>query len=184
MCILKIRVFDMVCEIDVPENYLQSRFGTFHNEHTPFKMERSNWDNSQFFNYQSKPVFKICIDRFRRNINQKIKPDEKDIQRLVLLYEKDNPMKSQSEIAEMVKRDVDKSSATEEKRVYVNEYVTVTAFFLKGEWRFRTEYEKGDIERTPKKQPNVYPVLTGYKYTDDELGLFDSNENIFDQLFK
>ena len=69
MELLKILICDDVYEIEVPENYLQKTFGTFIRQSGVDKMNRSNWYNGEFFDYQSKPVFNILVDSIRRKVN-------------------------------------------------------------------------------------------------------------------
>lgn len=185
MSILRIKVEGNVYEIDVKENYLQERFGTFFNERTPFKMVRSNWDNSEFFDYQSKNVFSILVQSKKRTIQQRTPITEQEKRSVWSKIQENNRFKSSAEIDALTESTLESMEReTEEKSFRMRYYCTITAFFLNGEWHFKTEYSENDIRRSLKREITMN-VLTSYPYTGEELGVFDNvpDEDIFAKLF-
>lgn len=187
MSILKVKIAGYVYELDVDKNYLQKMYGTFKNEHTPFKMERFNWDNSEFFDYQSKTCFPVLVNAKTKTIQMKRNVSAADKNELWNAIYKDNPMKSSNEIDGLVKQALQEreteTDEKQEKRFKMKYYCDITCYFLNGEWNFKTEYSESDIRKTYKTE-NSKDVLTSYEYTGDELGLFDCpNEDIFASLF-
>lgn len=184
MSVLKIKIGQIVYEIDVPGNYLQSRFGTFKNENGPFKMSRSNWDNSQFFNFQSKECFSILVDVERGNYTTEKKISDRDKKAILEKVEKENVFFSAHECEELAKRIVSSMPHdTEKHRFVLRKYLKVTAFFLDGEWKFRTEYKINEVYSS-MKQEKTLRVIDYYGYTEKEkLGIFECpDKNIFEAL--
>lgn len=185
MSVLKVNVAGTVYEIDVQKDLLQKMFGTFHNERTPFKMERSNWDNSDFFDYQSKNVFSILVKSKKKTFQQRIPITEQEKRSVWSEIQESNRFKSSAEIDALTESALESMEReTEEKSFRMKYYCTITAYFLNGEWHFNTEYRESDIRRSMKREVTK-DILTSYRYTGDELGVFDDTpgEDIFAKLF-
>lgn len=184
MELLKILICDDVYELEVPEDYLQKTFGTFISETGPYKFSRENWDNGEFFDYQSKPVFTVLVDSIRRKVNATApltKEEKKDI--LDDIEEKFRD-KSSEEIEDIAKHFTKENARHEEKQFRIKQYCTITAFFLNGEWRWKTEYTEKDLRQSMKRE-NCKPYLTRYIYTGEKLGICGKmpGEDVFATLF-
>ena len=57
MELLKLCICGDVYEFEVVEDYLQKNLGTFLKQTGWDRFKRENWDNTGFFNYQSKTCF-------------------------------------------------------------------------------------------------------------------------------
>lgn len=184
MDLLKILICDDVYEIEVPENYLQKTFGTFFNETGCNKLRRDNWDNSEFFDYQSKPVFTLLVDTIRRKVNVTMPLTEKEKKDILDDIEEKYYDKSSEEIEEITKRFTKENTRREQKQFRIKQYCTVTAYFLDGEWHWKTTYNENDLHQSMKRE-NCKPYLTKYIYTGDELGVCGNmpSEDVFAALF-
>lgn len=184
MELLKILICDDVYEIEVPENYLQKTFGTFIRQDGWDKMNRNNWDNSEFFDYQSKPVFTILVDSIRRKVNVSTPLTEEEKKDILDDIEEKYRDKSSEEIEEITDRFTKEHARHEEKKFRIKQYCPITAYFLDGEWRWKTEYTEKDLRQSMKRE-NCKPYLTRYIYTGEKLGICGKmpGENVFEQLF-
>lgn len=182
MVTLKIEVGGELYEIVLPQSdYLQRRFGTFHRDYGFDKLKRENWDNSQFFDYQSRQVFTIQVGSKKRNVQTK-KPLSKAEEKQIFAEIADNHRFSSSEeIEQMAKAACKAAQQTEKKPFRMKFYLTVCAYFLDGEWRFVTRYKSSDIEQSFKHKL-CQTVKTHYIYTDEKLGVEEVNESVFDKL--
>lgn len=183
MELLKILICNEVYEIEVPENYLQKTFGTFIRQSGVDKMNRSNWYNGEFFDYQSKPVFNILVDSIRRKVNITTPLTEKEKKDILDDIEEKYYDRSSEEIKEIADRFTKGYARHEEKRFRIKLYCTVRAFFLDGEWNWKTEYTEKDLRQSMRER--CKPYLTKYIYTGDKLGICGKmpGENIFEKLF-
>ena len=184
MELLKILICDYVYEIEVPENYLQKTFGTFIRQDGWDKMNRENWDNGEFFDYQSKPVFTVLVDSIRRKVNIATPLTEEEKQKVLNSVEEKYRDKSSEEIEEITDRLTKEKARHEEKKFRIKQYCTITAYFLNGEWQWKTEYTEKDLRQSMKRE-NCKPYLTRYIYTGEKLGICGKmpGENVFEQLF-
>ena len=184
MELLKVLIVDDVYEIEVPEDYLQKTFGTFIRQSGFNKMNRNNWDNSEFFNYQSKPVFNILVDSIRRKVDVSIMPTEEEKRSVVNDVEEKYYYKSGEEIEEITRHFLKENSRCEEKQFRIKQYCTITAYFLNGEWRWKTEYTEKDLRQSMKRE-HCKPYMTKYIYTGDKLGICGKipSEDVFAALF-
>lgn len=185
MDLLKILICDDVYEIEVPENYLQKTFGTFIRQDGWDKYRRENWDNSEFFDYQSKPVFTILVDSIRRKVNVATPLTEEEKKDILDDIEEKYRDKSSEEIEEITKRFTKENARHEEKKFRIKQYCTITAYFLDGVWNWKTTYTEKDLRQSMKRE-HCKPYLTKYIYTGDKLGICGKmpGENVFEQLFK
>lgn len=184
MSVLRIRVCDYVYEIDVVKDILQKRFGTFWKENTPFKMNRDNWCNIEFFKNESRDVFKILIDRKSISVKKKIAVSDETKKSIYEHFVKEHPFYSQENCEELTMKEIRKleNESADTRKLKSKSYLTVRARFDGKEWQFVTEYEKDDI-RVSLKNENYVSVLTSYLYTSEELGVTDVDENVFSELF-
>ena len=184
MELLKILIVDDVYELEVPEDYLQKTFGTFISETGPFKLSRENWDNGEFFDYQSKPVFTILVDSIRRKVNITAPLTEEEKQNVLNSVEEKYFDKSSEEIEDIAKHFTKENARHEEKKFRIKQYCTITAYFLNGEWRWKTEYTEKDLRQSMKRE-NCKPYLTRYIYTGEKLGICGKmpGEDVFATLF-
>lgn len=184
MELLKILICDDVYELEVPEDYLQKTFGTFISETGPFKLSRENWDNGEFFDYQSKPVFTILVDSIRRKVNVSTPLTEKEKHNVLNDVEERYNDKTSEEIELITQHLIKENSRHEEKQFRIKQYCTVSAFFLDGEWHWKTTYTEKDLKQSMKRE-HCKPYLTRYIYTGDQLGICGKmpGEDVFEQLF-
>lgn len=184
MELLKIRIVDDVYELEVVENYLQKTLGTFINQTGWNKLNRENWDNSGFFDYQSKPVFTVLVDSIRRKVNVATPLTEEEKQDVLNSVEEKYSDKSSEEIEEITRHFLKENSRCEEKKFRIKQYCTITAYFLKGEWHWKTEYTEKDLRQSMKKE-HCKSYLTRYVYTGDQLGICGKmpSEDVFATLF-
>lgn len=184
MDLLKILICDNVYEVEVPEDYLQKTFGTFIRQSGFNKMNRSNWYNGEFFNYQSKPVFNILVDSIRRKVDVATPLSEEEKNNVLNDIEEKYYDKSSAEIEEITKRFTKEHARREEKQFRIKQYCTITAYFLDGEWRWKTEYTEKDLRQSMKRE-HCKPYLTKYIYTGDKLGICGKipGEDVFEKLF-
>lgn len=184
MELLKILILDDVYEIEIPENYLQKTLGTFIRQDGWDKYRRENWDNSEFFNYQSKPVFTVLVDSIRRKVNVATPLTEEEKQNVLNSVEERYFDKSSEEIEEITDRLTKENTRHEQKQFRIKQYCTVTAYFLDGEWRWKTEYTEKDLRQSMKRE-HCKPYLTKYIYTGDKLGICGKmpGEDVFEKLF-
>ena len=184
MELLKILICDDVYEFEVTENYLQKTLGTFIKKDGWNKMNRSNWDNGEFFDYQSKPVFTILVDSIRRKVNVATPLTEEEKKNILDDIEEKYRDKSSEEIEEITNRFTKENARHEEKRFRIKQYCTITAYFLNGEWRWKTEYTEKDLRQSMKREI-CKPYLTRYIYTGDQLGICGKmpGEDVFAALF-
>lgn len=184
MELLKIRIVDDVYEFEVVENYLQKTLGTFVNQTGWDKYRRENWDNSGFFDYQSKPVFTILVDSIRRKVNVSTPLTEEEKKTILNDIEERYYDKSSEEIEEITDRFTKEHARHEEKKFRIKQYCTITAYFLDGEWRWKTEYAEKDLRQSMKRE-NCKPYLTRYIYTGEKLGICGKmpGKDVFEQLF-
>lgn len=184
MELLKILICDDVYELEVTEDYLQKTLGTFIKKDGWDKMNRSNWDNGEFFNYQSKPVFTILVDSIRRKVNVSTPLTEEEKQSVLDDIEEKYADKSNEEIEEIAKKSAKENARHEEKKFRIKQYCTITAYFLNGEWRWKTEYTEKDLRQSMKRE-NCKAYLTRYIYTGEKLGICGKmpGEDVFATLF-
>lgn len=184
MELLKILICDDVYEFEVTEDYLQKTLGTFIKDTGWDKMNRSNWDNGEFFDYQSKPVFTILVDSIRRKVNIATPLTEEEKQSVINDIEEKYNDKSSEEIEDIAKRATKENARHEEKRFRIKLYCDVKAYFLNGEWRWKTVYEEKDLHQSMKRE-NCKPYLTRYIYTGEKLGICGKmpGEDVFAALF-
>lgn len=184
MELLKILICDDVYEFEVVESYLQKKLGTFINPTGWDKLNRRNWDNSGFFNYESKSMFTVFIDSIRRKVNVSIIPTEEEKRSILNDVEERYREKSNDEIEDIAKRFLKDNSRHEEKRFRINQYCTITAYFLNGVWNWKTTYTEKDLWQSMKRE-NCKPYLTRYVYTGEKLGICGSipSEDVFATLF-
>ena len=184
MELLKILICDDVYEFEVTEDYLQKTLGTFIKDTGWDKMNRSNWDNGEFFDYQSKPVFTILVDSIRRKVNVSAPLTEKEKRSVLDDIEEKYADKSNEEIEEIAKKSAKENVRHEEKKFRIKQYCTITAYFLNGEWQWKTEYTEKDLRQSMKREI-CKPYLTRYIYTGDKLGICGEipGENVFEKLF-
>lgn len=184
MELLKILICDDVYELEVTENYLQKTLGTFIKKDGWDKMNRSNWDNGEFFDYQSKPVFTILVDSIRRKVNVATPLTEEEKKNILDDIEEKYRDKSSEEIEEITNRFTEENARHEEKKFRIKLYCTIKAYFLNGEWRWKTEYTEKDLRQSMKRE-NCKPYLTKYIYTGEQLGICGKmpGEDVFAALF-
>ena len=184
MELLKILICDDVYELEVVEDYLQKTLGTFISETGPHKFRRENWDNGEFFNYESRPVFTILVDSIRRKVNVATPLTEEEKKTILDDIEEKYFDKSSEEIEDIAKHFTKENTRHEEKRFRIKQYCTVKAYFLNGEWRWKTEYTEKDLRQSMKRE-NCKPYLTRYIYTGEKLGICGKmpGEDVFATLF-
>ena len=184
MEMLRIEICGICYEFEVVEDFLQKTLGTFIKDTGWDKYKKENWDNSGFFNYQSKSCFTVMVDTIRRKISV---PQPFSVQEKRLVHntvEKENPLKSADEIESIVKKILKESTRYEEKQFRIKQYCTVSAYFLDGEWHWKTSYNEKDIHQSVKRESCRTP-MTSYVYTGEELGLFKMPDaSVFDKLFE
>lgn len=186
MELLKLCICGDVYEFEVVEDYLQRTLGTFIKQTGWDKLNRENWDNSGFFDYQSKPVFTVFVDSIRRKVQVAL-PFTNEEKRNAKAIIDDTYIcqgKTCAELEELTKRYLKENARREEKQFRIKQYCTVTAYFLDGEWHWKTTYDERDLHQSMKRE-NCKPYLTKYIYTGDELGLCGSvpSEDVFAALF-
>lgn len=184
MDLLKILICDDVYEIEVPENYLQKTLGTFVKKDGWDKMNRSNWDNGEFFDYQSKPVFTVFVDSIRRKVNVATPLTKEEEKNILDGMEKKYYYKSSEEIEETTRHFLKENARREEKQFRIKQYCTVTAYFLNGIWNWKTTYNERDLRQSMKRE-HCKPYLTRYIYTGEKLGICGKmpGEDVFAALF-
>lgn len=185
MELLKLCICGDVYEFEVVEDYLQKALGTFIKQTGCDKLNRNNWDNSEFFNYQSKPCFTVCVDSIRRKVDVSIMPTEEEKRSVINSIEEKYYDKSNYEIEEITRHFLKKNSRHKEKQFRIKQYCTVKAYFLDGAWRWKTEYTEKDLRQSMKRE-NCKPYLTRYIYTGEKLGICGKmpGDDIFEKLFK
>ena len=186
MELLKLCICGDVYEFEVVEDYLQRTLGTFIKQTGWDKYNRENWDNSGFFDYQSKPCFTVLIDSIRRKVNVAISPTEDERRQAMRVIESEYAPygKTCAEIEHLTNKYLKENSRREEKQFRIKQYCTVRAYFLDGEWHWKTTYDERDLHQSMKNE-NCKPYLTKYIYTGDELGLCGNipSEDVFAALF-
>ena len=184
MELLKILICDNVYEIEIPEHYLQKTFGTFIRQDGWNKLDRSNWDNGEFFDYQSKPVFTILVDSIRRKVNIATPLTEEEKQNVLNSVEERYRDKSSEEIEEITDRFTKEHARYEQKQLRIKQYCTITAYFLDGIWNWKTTYNEQNLRQSMKRE-HCKPYLTKYIYTGEKLGICGKmpGEDVFKQLF-
>lgn len=184
MELLKLCICGDVYEFEVVEDYLQKTLGTFIKKDGWDKMNRSNWDNSEFFNYQSKLVFTVMINSIRRKVNVTTPLTEEEKRSVINSVEEKYYDKSNDEIEDIAKRATKENAHHEEKQFRIKQYCTVKAYFLNGEWNWKTIYNEKDLHQSMKKE-HCKPYLTRYTYTGDKLGICGNmpSEDVFAALF-
>ena len=151
MELLKILICDDVYELEVTENYLQKTFGTFIRQDGWDKMNRENWDNGEFFDYQSKPVFTVLVDSIRRKVDVSTPLTEEEKQNVLNSVDEKYRDKSSEEIEEITDRLTKDNARHEEKKFRIKQYCTITAYFLNGEWHWKTVYTDKDLRQSMKR---------------------------------
>lgn len=184
MELLKLCICGDVYEFEVVENYLQKTLGTFMKSTGWDKFNRENWDNAGFFNYQSKPVFTVFVDSIRRKVKVALPFSNEEKRSICNAIEEKHYGKTGAEIEEITKHFLKENARREEKQFRIKQYCTVTAYFLDGEWHWKTTYDENDLHKSIKRE-NCKPYLTKYIYTDDELGICGNipSEDVFAALF-
>lgn len=185
MELLKLCICGDVYEFEVTENYLQKTLGTFIKQTGWDKFNRENWDNTGFFNYQSKPVFTVFVDSIRRKVQVAVPFSDEEKRGIRKSIEEKHYGKTGAEIDAITKSFLKENANREEKQFRIKQYCTVTAYFLDGEWHWKTTYDESDLHKSVKRE-NCKPYLTKYLYTGDELGICGNmpSEDVFAELFK
>lgn len=186
MELLKLCICGDVYEFEVADDFLQKTLGTFVNSTGWNKFRRENWDNSGFFNYQSKPVFTVLVDSIRRKVDVATPLTEKEKKHIMDDIEEKYFDKSSEEIEEITRHFLKENSRHEKKQFRIKRYCTITSYFLDGEWHWKTTYNENDLHQSMKREI-CKPYLTRYIYTgEDKLGICGKmpGENVFEQLFK
>lgn len=184
MELLKILILDDVYEFEVADCFLQKALGTFIKQTGCDKLNRNNWDNGEFFDYQSKSVFTVLVDSIRRKVDVSIMPTEEEKKDILDDIEEKYRDKSNEEIEEITRHFLKENSRHEKKQFRVKQYCTVSAFFLDGEWHWKTTYTENDLHQSMKKE-HCKSYLTRYVYTGEKLGICGSvpGEDVFATLF-
>ena len=184
MELLKLCICGDVYEFEVVEDYLQKTLGTFIKQTGWDKFNRENWDNSEFFDYQSKPVFTVFVDSIRRKVDVATPLTKEEEKNILDGIEEKYRDKSSAEIEEITKRFTKEHARHEKKQFRIKKYCTVSAYFLDGEWHWKTEYTEKDLHQSMKRE-KCKSYLTKYIYTGDELGVCGNmpSEDVFAALF-
>lgn len=184
MELLKLCICGDVYEFEVVEDYLQKTLGTFIKQTGWDRFKRENWDNTGFFNYQSKPVFTVFIDSIRRKVQVAMPFSDEEKRNVRNAIEEKYYGKTGEELEDMTKKYLKENARREEKQFSIKQYCTVTAYFLDGEWHWKTTYDEKDLHQSMKRE-NCKPYLTKYIYTGDELGICGNmpSEDVFAALF-
>lgn len=185
MELLKLCICGDVYEFEVVEDYLQKTLGTFVKQTGWDKFNRENWDNTGFFDYQSKPVFTVFVDSIRRKVQVALPFSGEEKRNISNAVEEKYHGKTGEEIEEITKRFLKENARREEKQFRIKQYCTVTAYFLDGEWHWKTTYDESDLHKSMKRE-TCKPYMTKYIYTGDELGICGDmpSEDVFAELFK
>lgn len=184
MELLKLCICGDVYEFEVAEDYLQKTLGTFIKRTGLDKFKRENWDNAGFFNYQSKPVFTVFVDSIRRKVQVALPFSDGEKRSIRKAIGEKYYGKTGAEIEDITKKYLKENARREEKQFRIKQYCTVTAYFLDGEWHWKTTYDESDLHKSIKRE-NCKPYLTKYIYTGDELGICGNmpSEDVFAALF-
>lgn len=184
MELLKLCICGDVYEFEVADDFLQKTLGTFIKQTGWNKFNRENWDNSGFFDYQSKPVFTVLVDSIRRKVNVATPLTKEEEKNILDGMEEKYYYKSSEEIEEITRHFLKENARREEKQFRIRQYCTVTAYFLHGVWNWKTTYNERDLRQSMKRE-NCKPYLTKYIYTGDELGVCGKipGEDVFAALF-
>lgn len=184
MELLKLCICGDVYEFEVVEDYLQKTLGTFVKSTGWDKFKRENWDNAGFFNHQSKPVFTVFVDSIRRKVQVALPFSDEEKRAIRNAVEEKHYGKTGEELEDITKKYLKENARREEKQFRIKQYCTVTAYFLDGEWHWKTTYDERDLHQSMKRE-NCKPYLTKYIYTGDELGICGSmpSADVFDKLF-
>ena len=185
MELLKILICDDVYEFEVADCFLQKALGTFINQTGCNKFSRENWDNGEFFDYQSKPVFTVMVDSIRRKVNVATPLSEEEKNNIRNSIEEKYRDKSSEEIEEITRHFLKENSRNEEKKFRIKQYCTITAYFLNGVWNWKTIYSERDLRPSMKRENNCKSYLTRYIYTGEKLGICGSipGKDVFATLF-
>lgn len=184
MELLKLCICGDVYEFEVVEDYLQKTLGTFIKQTGWNKFSRENWDNAGFFNHQSKPVFTVFVDSIRRKVQVALPFSDEEKRAIRNAVEEKHYGKTGEELEDITKKYLKENARREEKQFRIKQYCTVTAYFLDGEWHWKTTYDERDLHQSMKRE-NCKPYLTKYIYTGDELGICGNmpSEDVFAALF-
>lgn len=184
MELLKLCICGDVYEFEVADDFLQKTLGTFIKQTGWDKFKRENWDNTGFFDYQSKPVFTVFVDSIRRKVQVAVPFSDEEKRSIRNAIEEKHYGKTGAEIEEITKHFLKENANREEKQFRIKQYCTVTAYFLDGEWHWKTTYDERDLHQSMKRE-TCKPYLTKYIYTGDELGICGNmpSEDVFAALF-
>lgn len=160
---------------EVVDCYLQRTFGTFRKDSGPdsIRLNRANWDNSQFMEYQGKTAFLVPFESYDVRFHKRIIPGEREFAQRILAFNEIYPHLTGAELDYY--KSVVKKEMTETKplKCKMRVYLPVRALFLGGEWKFITKYEERHLERSMSLKPSHH-CMAWEEYHGEELGVIKS----------
>lgn len=168
---IRVKLGNHVTEFEVQDLYLQKRFGTFVKDHGWDKYFERNWDNSQFFEYESRECFLIPYETYDVRFNKRIIPNQREItEELTARYNTEGL--TGEEIDYLEKKIKDEKTELEPSKMKMRYYLPITAFFEKGRWHFNSNY----LPRYLKASARILPShrcmeWRPYKQGGEVLGL-------------
>lgn len=160
---------------EVVDCYLQRVFGTFHKDSGPdyIRLNRANWDNSQFMEYQGKEAFLLPFESYDIRFHKRIIPGEKELFSRMYEFQKKYPHLTGEQVDQYGKIVKDKMTKTIPQKCKMRIYLPVRAIFMGGEWKFITKYDERDLIRSMSMKPS-YHCMAWEEYHGEELGVIKS----------
>lgn len=180
MEVVRIRVGSLCVEFKCHKNYLQSRFGTFlPGTKGPMQLiNKDNWDNLEFFDYQSKEVFKILIEDERIKLKEAVPLTNEELKEKQLEFEKKYKRATGAQIEDFVAKTKKEGSGEYNlRRMRLSNYLMVTCHFdgTKREWVWNVSYDEKHVKRTACRN-TYYPVMNPQRYISQNLGIIGEVE--------
>jgi hypothetical protein len=150
-------------------------FGGFIKNSGPdfIRLNRANWDNSQFMDYQGKDVFLLPFESYDVRFHKRIIPGEKELFARINEFSQKYPHLTGEQLDEYGKNVKNKMTKTVPQKCKMRVYLPVRAFFLGGEWNFVTQYHEGHLIRSMSMKPSHH-CMSWEEYRGEELGIIKS----------
>lgn len=172
---VRIRCGRYTTTFEVVDCYLQRMFGGFHKNSGPdfIRLNRANWDNSQFMDYQGKDVFLIPFESYDIRFHKRIIPGEKEIFAKVNEFSKMYPHLTGEQLDQYGEMTKDKMTKKIPQKCKMRVYLPIRAIFLSGEWKFVMEYQERHLIRSLSMKPSHH-CMAWEEYKGEELGIIKS----------
>lgn len=172
---IRVRCDGFSTTFEVVDNYLQRTFGTLKNPSGPdfIKYQMTNWDNSQFMDYQSRVAFLVPYESYDFRFNKRIIPDEKSVTKATKNFMKDYPEATGEQYEKVEGKFRELLTEKRLSKAKMRIYLPIRTMFLGGEWHWITDYKMSNLERSLSIK-TTYPCMAWERYNGEQLGIIKS----------